>query len=160
LTSFTTPPCSIYVAASVKNQLAAAKLALELIDVGFKVTSRWIRHDFEGRVDASAALLKQKLGEHLDPAEEELVAAHDELMAEWGAKDLEDLEKVDTMVLLSTTPSSSGGYHVELGYAIASGKNILVVGDRPNVFFYTATVKFVQKLDGVVGWMRKQCRQT
>ena len=130
-------PTRIYVAASVSAQGSAAALALQLVDAGFEVTSRWLRLDPSVRLDR----LK-------DPG------AAREHFHEWGAKDLDDVLSADTMIVLADVPSSSGGYHVELGIFLGLGrKNIIVVGARPNVFFHLPWIRFFANTLGLVEWL-------
>jgi len=130
-------PQNIYLAASLRAQAQAARLALQLIDAGFSVTSSWIRKDFSDR-----------------PAE--IIWRHfAEYEAKWCATDLADLRRSDTLVVLADEPSSSGGYHVELGFFLGAGReNIVVVGgDRPNVFFYADAVRWCPKIIDLVEWL-------
>ena len=131
------PPRVIYVAAATSNQAAAARLALKLFDAGFTVVSRWLRHDFSDRPDRM-----QDWARFLVYAEE------------WGERDLEDLEKADTLIVLANEPSTHGGYHTELGYFLGARRtNIVVVGDRPSVFYYTKDVRWALTTDKLVEWL-------
>lgn len=135
-----TPPRKVYVAAALSEQGNAAKLALSLQDADFLVTSSWIRHDFSDRV---------KLGQH----------DIDEDLRKWGELDLYDLSRSDTLIVLSDRESTSGGYHVELGYFLASPltKNIVVVGEKRNVFFRTKNVRHWDKSTvELVDWLKAQ----
>lgn len=129
-------PRNIYVAAPMTEQIEALRFALQLVDAGFVVTSRWMRNDFSAR----------PLPHHWQQWK-----AYE---ANWGENDLEDLARADTLIILAKEPSTSGGYHVELGYFLGSGKgNIIVVGDRPNVFFWTSQVRFAPNTNGLVEWL-------
>ena len=133
-----TAPHKIYVAASMPAQVKAMRLALELIDSGFLVTSRWLRKDFSDKPDQY-----ERWHDYCN---------YEEL---WGEQDLEDLAAADTLVILADSPSSSGGYHVELGFFLGAGKtNVVVVGDRPNVFYWTRNVRFVIGTGGLVEWLQ------
>jgi nucleoside 2-deoxyribosyltransferase len=50
--------------------------------------------------------------------------------------DLEDIRACDTFLLFADVPSTSGGYHVETGYALALGKSIIAVGTKSNLFHH------------------------
>lgn len=131
-------PHRIYVAASLAAQGDAAKLALQLKDAGFIVTSRWIRADFSHMINPNEAW-----------------AAHKAQQEQWGALDLNDLSDADTLVILANVPSSSGGFHAELGYFLGAGrKNIIAVGERPNVFFWTEDVRWKCSVNGLVEWLQ------
>lgn len=49
--------------------------------------------------------------------------------------DLEDISMSQMVAICTEVPSTTGGYHVELGYALAKDKLIMVIGPRMNVFF-------------------------
>jgi hypothetical protein len=129
-------PLNIYVAAALSNQGAAARLALELQDAGFIVTSRWLRHDFSNTPTKGAW------------------QAYRNLEIEMAGVDFEDLERSDTLIVLADVPSTHGGFHVELGAFLGAKKtNVIVVGDRPNVFFWSPCVRFTWGLKGLVDWL-------
>jgi hypothetical protein len=130
-------PQDIYLAASMRAQAQAARFALQLIDAGFNVTSSWLRKDFSDR-----------------PAETNW-RQFAEYEARWGATDLTDLQRSDTLVVLADEPSSHGGYNVELGFFLGAGReNVVVVGgDRPNVFFYADAVRWCPTIVGLVEWL-------
>ena len=136
-------PRNIYVAATLPNQAAAMRLALQLQDAGFVVTSRWLRVDFAMRPKADAIDLAHSHWHE-----------YKQFMERMGRVDLEDLEKSDTLVVLADVPSATGGYHVELGYFLGSKKtNVVVVGNRPNVFFWTERVRWTLGAEGLVEWL-------
>ena len=54
-----------------------------------------------------------------------------------AARDLEDVDKSDLVICFTESDSTvykRGGSHVELGYALAKGKIVLIVGPRVNIF--------------------------
>lgn len=68
-------------------------------------------------------------------------------------KDLADVAEAD--MLLAINPSSyankgTGGRHVELGYAIALGKKIVLAGERSNIFHYLDSVLQIHSDDPAV----------
>jgi hypothetical protein len=74
---------------------------------------------------------------------------------EMGRIDVEDVLSADTLIILANQPSSSGGYHVELGLFLGAGKtNAIVVGERRNVFYWTEHVRFTHSVDGLVEWLQ------
>ena len=130
-------PKAVYVAASLLNQAAAVQLADQLIAAGFTCTSRWLRRDFSTRLSKDDWRARVALEE------------------EMGNIDVEDVLRSDTLIILANTPSSSGGYHVELGLFLGANKpNIIVVGDRPNVFFWTDSVRYSPTTEGLVEWLK------
>jgi len=129
-------PRNIYVAASMNAQTEALRFALRLIDAGFSVTSSWLRKDF---------------GNKPSPHKWQ---AYFEYEAKWGEVDLADLERADTLVVLANESSSSGGYHCELGYFLgAKRSNIVVVGDKANVFYFTSSVRWAPSDHDLVEWL-------
>jgi hypothetical protein len=130
-------PKAVYVAASLLNQAAATQLADQLIAAGFTCTSRWLRRDFSKK-----------------PTKDDW-RARVALEEEMGRIDVEDVLSADTLIILANQPSSSGGYHVELGLFLGAGKtNAIVVGERRNVFYWTEHVRFTHSVDGLVEWLK------
>ena len=100
----------IYIAARYGRREHCQKLAKFLTELGHEITSHWITSD-----------------EHIKgtPAECALI-------------DFRDVMRCDTLVSLQEQPRDSvgqrGGRHVEFGMALASGKNVIVVGPRETIF--------------------------
>lgn len=112
----------IYLAGPYAAREKIAAYARELETIGFTVTSSWLAetHEIsEGTTGAAVAI------------SDEEVAAHAET-------DLRDLTRSDLVALITEQAagagSSSGGRHVETGYAIARDKHVVVVGAPENVF--------------------------
>lgn len=84
---------------------------------GYEVTAQWIDNGEES---------------------EAIVTRHDA-----AQMDLNDIDRADIFVLFTLdhgTMFSSGGRMVELGYAMARGKAVFIIGDRENVFCHHDTV--------------------
>jgi hypothetical protein len=127
-------PEAIYIAASLDAQAAAMRLALQLIDAGFLVTSRWLRRDFSTRPSEWYKRV---------PFEMEMCDI-----------DVEDVMRADTLVILTDEPTTSGGLHVELGMFLGANKsNIVAIGKRLNVFFWHEDVQFMQNVETLVTWL-------
>lgn len=114
------PGDKVYVAARFERQAEARDLAQELVDHGYRVTSRWLFVD------------GLKMG--TDQA------------ATWAQKDLEDLDAADAVVALSDEVPGRGGKDFELGYAYARGKRCVVVGPPMHVFHHLPHVVRVTDL--------------
>jgi NTP pyrophosphatase (non-canonical NTP hydrolase) len=84
----------------------------------FDVTSRWLDFEWTTGDDATTAQI-----------------------------DLDDLEESDLCMVFTEWNSSRGGMFVEMGYALASAKPIVVIGPRPNNFFHLEMVKQFTTLD-------------
>ena len=131
-------PANIYVAATIHNQVAALRFALQLQDAGFCVTSNWLRKDFSCL-----------------PNPENDWPDYKALMEKMGRVDCADLERSDTLIIIADMPSATGGFHVELGYFLGAKRtNIIVVGGvRPNVFYWTDSVRWTRNTDGLIEWL-------
>ena len=98
---------SIYIAATYERRLEMQEYRDELLALGYSVTSRWLE------------------GTH-DKEPWEICALHD-------YHDVQDAYYVVTFTAPAGT-YSRGGRHVEVGLAIAWDKQVLLVGQRENVF--------------------------
>lgn len=102
------------------------RAVLELM--GHDVTSRWI----EGKHSA-----------------DEDVPDYGDQRRRFAMEDLEDIDAADAIVANSDPEifrTSHGGRHVELGYALARGKKIFLVGERENVFHWHSDVEVLPTL--------------
>ena len=125
---------TVYLAAAYNAQELMRFYAVGLSEMGYEVTSRWI------------------LGQHDTPPdgiEPGSIAHH-----AWAANDdLADIDRAATVILFTAWPSTKGGRHVEFGYALATGKKIVVIGERESVFhslpqvaWFPAWADYVQSL--------------
>lgn len=74
----------------------------------------------------------------------------DENGDEWARNDLADVDAAD--VLLAMNPvdwerGGTGGRHVELGYAIAREKQVVLWGRRSNIFHHLSSVRVIERLE-------------
>lgn len=121
-------PISCYLAAPFEERPTMLALKAELEARGVRVTSTWLTPD--------------------DSLSMNQLAAKDNRFHECrvrAIKDFEDIRAGDFFVVykpkgLHRTPTT-GGHHVETGYAAALGKPIIVFGDRENVFHYLPGVQ-------------------
>lgn len=63
-------------------------------------------------------------------------------------QDLLDIHRAGGFVLLNG-PSTSGGLHIELGFAIAKGKRIWLVGQPSTIFHYHPSITVVESVDNI-----------
>lgn len=111
----------IYLAGSYKDKDRLKELAGRLIARGHRVTASWV------------------YGMH-ETAAPEVAAIHD----------LEELDAASLMILDCTgSKSTGGGRWVELGYALAEGKPVIIMGDRLNVFCHLPKLFRVQDEKGL-----------
>jgi len=110
---------SVYLAAAYGRRYELRRYAEELWGAGFVVTSSWI--DSEDQEDSG-------LG-----TKERVAVAN---------RDLDDLKSARCVVAFTEGPfgPSRGGRHVELGFALALGRHIVVVGPAENVYCDLADV--------------------
>jgi hypothetical protein len=115
---------SVYFAARYVRLPDLNRYRADLEALGFEVTSRWLT--VAGRSSAGG------LGED-----------------EWrrlAVVDQEDVLAADTVVCFSEDAGSggNGGRHVELGMALALGKQVVVVGRREHIFHRLPEVTVVE----------------
>lgn len=127
----------IYLASSYLRRLELCGYRDRLQAIGHIVTSRWLNgaHVITDRPDGDdgscspeAALLRQV----------------------YGNEDLLDLNAASVVIGFTEPPNSRsarGGRHVEFGYALAKGKQLIVVGYRENIFHWLPAVRFFESFD-------------
>lgn len=94
------------------------------------------------------------------PGAEKVESAKDTMPPEavlFAKDDVEDLYKADAIICFTESPAlkvGRGGRHVELGMAIAWGKEIHIVGPRENVFCCLPEVKVHASWEEFLSWLR------
>ncbi len=95
---------------------------------GYHVTSRWVDGADQKGPDGNP------LGTEGETAVEELSDA----AQGFAINDLADLAAADWVVCFSEKPGTQGGgrggRHVEMGYALAIGKRVILIGPKENLF--------------------------
>ena len=83
-----------------------------------------------------------------------LTGAHDGSslvdQAQWAREDLDDIDQSDCLVIFQLPidePEHSAGRHIEHGYAIAKGKQIIIVGKSTSVCQYVPNTTSYPSLD-------------
>lgn len=107
-----------YLAASINSRDLMRQYKRELEDLGHIVTSRWIE-DFPTEPNFGSEEAEHK-----------------------GRKDFEDISLAWCLLLFTEVPSSTGGYNVELGYALAKGRTVIVIGPYTNIFQKQCNMRF------------------
>jgi hypothetical protein len=113
----------VYIAAPWEEQPRGKLLAFALERAGLVVTSRWLE------------------------------ASRETLTDEWATNCLHDVAGADVLVAYNPETwarTGTGGRHVELGFALALGKLVLVVGARTNIFHHLAGVECLPISDDLV----------
>jgi len=109
----------VYVAAASYRQREARNVYRRLARHGLEVTGTWVFKRSLGEVDTF-------------PTE--------------AARDLIQIQEADLVLTLTENPRArrpkytTGGRHVECGYALGKGKPLVVVGPKENVFHYLPNV--------------------
>lgn len=107
-------PTRVYLSASMRMVEQMRLTARNLRQLGLDVVSTW--HDEPARTD--------------DPD------GWGPIAEEMALRCLSDLEAADAVIMFSRAPSSTGGAHLEVGYAMALGRRVVVVGPRPSIFYH------------------------
>jgi nucleoside 2-deoxyribosyltransferase len=83
-----------------------------------------------------------------------LSGAHDgvsiEDQARWASEDFADIDCADCLVVFQLPvdePEQSSGRHIEHGYALGKGKQIIIVGKSTSVFQYAQKTTSYPSLD-------------
>ncbi len=116
----------VYLAARFSRLPELVGYERELALQGIPVTSRWLRggHEFVGTPDEDIPVERQ---------------------ARFAQEDLEDIDRADVVICFTEALGAGparGGRHVEMGYALARYKSLIVVGYRENVFCCLPHVTF------------------
>jgi nucleoside 2-deoxyribosyltransferase len=126
----------VYIAARIEDREQAEGIKKELEGHGVEVTAAWIR--IEGEL---------KLEEIPDEK------VREEERQKRLQMDLDQVKDADALVLykpLSAHRNTTGGHHVETGYALAFGKPVFLIGTRENIFHWHPLVKEFDTANEVV----------
>lgn len=120
----------VYIAAPFASRDGLRDFAAQLVKIGMECTSLWIQTEDD---------IKQGMGAAPTLSHEEITQA--------ARDDLSDVQHADAVVQFTGQaiealhiPGANGpmlhtgGRQVELGYALARGKKVIVVGDPENIF--------------------------
>lgn len=127
----------IYLAAPFEERPVMLELKKTLEDAGAVITSTWLTPDDS----LSMNQLHAKSNRHYEC---------------WtrAQKDFEDIDAAHVLVLWKPKSihkkPTTGGHHVEVGYALAKGKPVFVVGERENVFHFHHGVREVSDVFSLI----------
>jgi hypothetical protein len=125
----------IYLAASWTQKKTMCDVADHLGALGHEVTSHWIRSAEPVGMDGPA------------------VEADEEKAIDGAIRDLLDIDRAQLVAVFTTVESSTGGLHVEYGYAIGQGKPIAIIGPRPNVFYALSRASHYKDAGQFFDWL-------
>lgn len=119
----------IYLAAHFSRQAEMRARATRLSALGCIVTSRWLWEAGPSIPDGPRA-------------------------ARCAQDDLDDIDDADVLVLESESATRGSGRHVEFGYALAKGKDLVVLGQRESVFHHLPGVTILDDESALIDWLR------
>lgn len=134
----------------------------QLRELGCEVTSRWLNGNHQidnmGKPigDKGEALIE---GDAACATSGEDTAAAAQLRAQFALEDIQDVYRAETLIAFTEPPRSSasrGGRHVELGYALAKGSKVIVVGYRENIFCWLPDVEFFETWDKALEFLKAE----
>lgn len=116
-----TTSLKVYLAALFSRKDEMATVADRLKSAGYGISCRWVYGGEDGLTREEIAIL-----------------------------DIEDLNQANAIICFTYprgTMTSGGGRHVEFGYALAMGKECIIIGERENVFHHCPQVKQFSSVD-------------
>ena len=131
----------VYLAARVSRTDELKGYAVQLLELGYGVTSQWLAHTgaHANRSDMSAAE-----------------------RGEIAARDLHDIRRADVVILFTEaagngpaySPPAGNGRLVEFGYALGRNKMCMVVGPHENLFMCLPTVWYFETWESFYAWLK------
>lgn len=136
---------SVYLAARYSRRLELCGYREKLRMAGIDVTSRWLNGSHQ--LDNAGRPVGGDGGERMF---EDGSAQADHLRDKFATDDFDDVIAARTLVAFTEEPrsgNSRGGRHVELGIALGTGKRVIVIGPRENVFCWLTWVEHYETWD-------------
>lgn len=117
-----------YMAARYSRLLEMREKRVQLEALGWRVNSRWL--DYHGG----------RAGEESRDAS--AIEADMASAADFALEDLDDVRSADVLIFFAEHQpgAGKGGRHTEFGIALGSGRRIITVGPRENVFHALPTI--------------------
>ena len=115
----------LYLAGPYGDRLRIKKKADKLTALGFHITSRWVHGDHDE-------------GKSLPE------------LRRYAEEDLQDIAEADVLMVFTSKKadrmpmepySTTGGHHVEMGIAMGTGKEVILIGPPANVFHLLPQVR-------------------
>jgi nucleoside 2-deoxyribosyltransferase len=122
----------VYMAGRVSKRPILQQWQDDLTERGLEIVSRW----------------SMRNSNHVAPGMKSEKAPTSERIR-FAVEDLEDIDKCDVVISLMEEPrnDSRGGRHVEFGYALARGKQLVIIGEKETVFHELPQVKHYPNFD-------------
>jgi len=138
----------IYLAARYSRRLELCSYRGQLEDLGHIVTARWLQggHQIDDQ------------GRNIGVAGEKAVEDGSPLAGKFAQDDMDDVARAQVVIAFTEFPGAGGrargGRHVELGLALAWGRDVAVVGPRENVFCWLPRIQHFEDWGPEVGrWL-------
>ena len=123
-----------YLAGTYGRRAELHQVALDLLSLNVEITARWLGGGHEMDYEPAKA-------------------------AQFAAEDLEDVAAADTVIVFSGerqgVAPTRGGRHTEFGAAVATGKNVILVGPRECVFHHLASVRHFPTWEAALAAIKK-----
>ncbi len=71
-------------------------------------------------------------------------------------QDLLDVHRADGMVFCNLGQSTSGGMHLEMGFALAKGKPIWLLGEPTSIFHFHPSIAHIKDISEIPNLVRSQ----
>jgi hypothetical protein len=124
-------PRRVYLTSATRRHAQLVRCRAALAVLGIETTSRWL--------DAYGG-----------PTYLDDLWARPEAYAQLARDDLADVAAADTFITVAAFGAGKGGRHVELGYALALGKRVILVGRVEHVFHALPEVEWFDDWAGLV----------
>ena len=121
----------IFIAASLPRILEARRLRDQLVGRGFIVRARWL--DDRAAVEGARRGTLQYVTD-------------DEHMQYWAGVDFEDVLHCATLIQITGDNETRGGRHSEFGGALATGKRVILLGPREQIYHWHHAVRVATDL--------------
>jgi hypothetical protein len=128
----------VYIASQYERKEEMRNYRDHLWTEGITVTSRWIDNTSQD-----------------DGLGEEALAGKHWLGIGPALIDTEDIALADTFIMF-TSNGGRGGYHTELGIALAMRKEIFLIGKRQNVFHCLSNVQVFPDWESFMKWIKER----
>ena len=144
----------VYLAAAWSRRLEILEVAHKLENVGVEITSNWLTEEAGMNTGAREKFLRDRA--YIDLAD---VDRADILVRFTDPEYLEtDVYEAYTTLLRNPVPRKllSAARMVEMGYALAKGKTVIVIGGKQNVFDRVASVVHLDTVDDLVRYLSQE----
>lgn len=121
----------VYVAGSFRAKHDLKNLGKLLEANDHECTSRWLDQEAEVVFDLGDDAVKEEANRE-------------------ARKDFEDIDRSDAVIVDTHVTSTTGGFFVELGYALARQKPVIIVGARRNIFMFLGATQVDSWYDAIV----------